>query len=190
MFESRAELGCGPRTAALVALGYGLATPAYAYATLSVGHQASAFALLSAFSLLWIKPNVLRDGLAGFLASFAVLIEPQVAPIAAILGVYLIIELIIRRIDILSVASFSLGAIGPIAAWLVYNNAAFGGPFEMGYFHHANPRFARSFGGPSARLADAELVARKGITLGASPRSAHIRADRRVRASGLDRAFI
>ena len=92
-------------------------------------------------------------GLAGFLAGFAVVIEPQVAPIAAILGIYLMTQVIVRRINILSVASFALGAIGPIAAWLVYNNAAFGGPFEMGYFHHANPRFARSFGGPSPRLA-------------------------------------
>ena len=47
------DLGCGPRRAALVALAYGLATPAYAYATMSYGHQVSSFALLASFALLW-----------------------------------------------------------------------------------------------------------------------------------------
>ncbi len=36
------DLGCGPRRAALVGLAYGLATPAYAYATMGYGHQATA----------------------------------------------------------------------------------------------------------------------------------------------------
>ena len=47
------DLGCSPRRAALVGLAYGLATPAYVYATLAYGHQLSAFALLASFSLLW-----------------------------------------------------------------------------------------------------------------------------------------
>ncbi|HEY2157338.1 MAG TPA: hypothetical protein VGH33_17045, partial [Isosphaeraceae bacterium] len=47
------DLGCGPRRAALVGLAYGLATPAYAYATLAHGHQLSAACLLGALALLW-----------------------------------------------------------------------------------------------------------------------------------------
>ena len=47
------DLGCGPRRSALVGLAYGLATPAYAYATLAHGHQTSAACLLGAFALLW-----------------------------------------------------------------------------------------------------------------------------------------
>ena len=46
------DLGCGSGRAALVGLAYGLATPAYAYATLAYGHQVSAFALLSSFALI------------------------------------------------------------------------------------------------------------------------------------------
>ena len=42
---TRPGLFAGP--AALVGLAYGLATPAYVYATLAYGHQASAFALLA-----------------------------------------------------------------------------------------------------------------------------------------------
>ncbi len=47
------DLGCGPRRAALVGLAYGLATPAYAYATLAHGHQLSAVCLLGSFAILW-----------------------------------------------------------------------------------------------------------------------------------------
>lgn len=136
------ELGCGPRRAALVALAYGLATPAYVYATLSVGHQPAAFALLSTFWLLWVRPTPPRSIAAGFLAATAAAIEPQVAPIAAILGFYLIVQWGGRRVGFWSIAGFALGAIGPLAAWSAYNLEAFGGPFEMGYFHHADPRFA------------------------------------------------
>ena len=46
------DLGCSPRRAALVGLAYGLATPAYVYATLAYGHQLSAFALLASFALI------------------------------------------------------------------------------------------------------------------------------------------
>src|SRR5262249_21836966 len=47
------DMGCGPRRSALVGLAYGLATPAFAYATMAHGHQSSAFALLASFALLW-----------------------------------------------------------------------------------------------------------------------------------------
>src|SRR5262249_51707147 len=46
------DLGCRPGAAALTGLAYGLCTPAYVYATLAYGHQASAFALLGSFRLL------------------------------------------------------------------------------------------------------------------------------------------
>jgi|GEM_PF-950240 len=46
------DMGCSPRCAALVGLAYGLATPAYVYATLAYGHQLSAFALTASFYLL------------------------------------------------------------------------------------------------------------------------------------------
>ena len=49
------ELGCSTGRACLISLAYGLATPAYIYATLAVGHQATAFALFASFFLLWNK---------------------------------------------------------------------------------------------------------------------------------------
>ena len=87
------DLGCGPRRAALVGLAYGLGTPAYAYATLSYGHQPAAAALFGAFALLWrTDPTHLRFrmALAGFFAAFAAVIEIQVGLISALLGFYLL----------------------------------------------------------------------------------------------------
>ena len=49
------ELGCRRCQAGLIGLAYGLSTPAYVYATLAYGHQASAFALFASFLLLWTK---------------------------------------------------------------------------------------------------------------------------------------
>ncbi len=46
------ELGCSRGRAVLLALAYGLGTPAYVYATLAYGHQASAFALFASYFLL------------------------------------------------------------------------------------------------------------------------------------------
>jgi hypothetical protein len=89
------ELGCSRRRAALVGLAYGLATPAYVYATLAYGHQSSAFALFASFYLL-SRRGRRADSIgalsAGFLAAFAAVIELQVGPVAAILGLYLVVE--------------------------------------------------------------------------------------------------
>jgi hypothetical protein len=140
------DLGASRRAAVLVALAYGLATPAYVYATLAYGHQASAFALLTSFALLH-RTGTSRDGLrafgAGLLASYAAVIELQVGPVSAVLGFYLIGQCIskARRWD--AVAVFGVGALIPALILLLYNMLAFGNPFDMGYFHHATAQFAR-----------------------------------------------
>ncbi|HMB07482.1 MAG TPA: hypothetical protein VKP69_27595 [Isosphaeraceae bacterium] len=139
------DLGCGPRRAALVGLAYGLATPAYAYATMSYGHQASAFALLTAFALLWrtgAPRPARRVGLAGFLASYAAVIELQVGPASAILGAYLLAQVVGRRRRPSAVGEFAVGAVVPTLVLLGYNQLAFRSPWDMGYFHHATSIFA------------------------------------------------
>jgi hypothetical protein len=140
------DLGCDPRRSALVALAYGLATPAYAYATLSYGHQASAFALLASFALLWRSGRV-RPGRrafwAGLLAAYAAVIELQVGPVAAILGLYLVVQVVGGRRPFANIADFAVGAALPTLLLLGYNQLAFGSPWDMGYFHHAMAIFAR-----------------------------------------------
>jgi hypothetical protein len=139
------DLGCRRMQAVLIGLAYGLATPAYVYATLAYGHQATAAALIASFFLLW-KPGrraqSLRIFFAGFLAAGAAVIELQVAPVSAILGVYFLTEFLRgeRRGD--AVALFAVGASIPTLLLLAYNQLAFGSPWDMGYFHHDTRDFA------------------------------------------------
>ena len=140
------KLGCSQRGAMVPALAYGLATPAYVYATLAYGHQLSAFALLGALWLLWDRGKgreTTRLMTAGFLASSAAVIELQVGPVSAILGIYLAIQCLAGRSRPDALAYFGLGAAIPALALLFYNLLAFGSPWELGYFHHATAQFAR-----------------------------------------------
>ena len=143
-----ARLGCGPRQSALVGLGYGLATPAFVYATLAYGHQAAALALIGSYTLIATastRPGLataIRLGSAGFLAAFGAVIELQVGPLAAILGLYALA----RRLPPGAIAAFGVGALGPTLLLLTYNELAFGSPLEMGYAHHIIPEFRRVHG--------------------------------------------
>jgi hypothetical protein len=139
------ELRCSPGRAALLGLVYGLATPAYVYATLAYGHQLTAFALLGSFFLLWKRGGgeVARLIAAGFLASYAAVIELQVGPVSAILGLCLLVQCLSGRRTLFALAYFLIGAIVPVLLLLRYNLLAFGSPWDMGYFHHVNAQFAR-----------------------------------------------
>jgi hypothetical protein len=140
------ELGCSRRQAALIGLAYGLATPAYVYATLAYGHQASAFALFASFYRLSRKPRpteTLGVLTAGFLAAFAAVIELQVGPVAAILGLYLLAQCLVGRRRPDALASFAVGALLATLILLTYNQLAFGSPWDLGYFHHATREFAQ-----------------------------------------------
>ena len=137
------DLGCGPRRSALVGLGYGLATPAFAYATLAYGHQSSGFALLASFALLWRetpRPR-LRAGFAGFFAAYASVVEIQVGPVSAILGIYLLLLVAGKKRPASAILSFALGAAVPSLILLSYNTLAFGSPWRMGYFYEVFDRF-------------------------------------------------
>jgi hypothetical protein len=140
------DLGCRAPAAALVGLAYGLSTPAYVYATLAYGHQAAAFALLGSFFLL-LRQDRRREGLgiflAGFLAAYAAVIELQVSPVSALLGVYLVAQCVMRKRAPDRVGIFAVGALVPGLLLLGYNQLAFGSPWEVAYSHHVVEDFAR-----------------------------------------------
>jgi hypothetical protein len=140
-----ARLGCGGRRAGLVGLAYGLSTPAFAYATMPYGHQVSAACLLASFALLWERPNgsskVLAPACAGFLAAAAAAVELQVAPLSLILGFYAFIAVVRRRLPKAALATFIAAGMLPVLGILIYNSAAFGSPWEMGYFHEDLQQF-------------------------------------------------
>ena len=81
--------------------------------------------------------------LAGLLAAYAAVIELQVGPVSAILGLYLLAQVAGGRRRIASLVEFGVGAIVPTLVLLGYNLLAFGSPWDMGYFHHATAMFAR-----------------------------------------------
>lgn len=139
------DFGCGPRRSALVGLVYGLATPAYVYATMSYGHQASAFGLIGSFWLILRTDEPrsgLRSALAGFLSAYASVIELQVGPVSAILGLFLVGQVIGKVRKASDLGYFAAGALAPTLLLLSYNQLAFGSPFDMGYFHHDTKIFA------------------------------------------------
>ncbi len=139
------DLGCGPRRAALVGLAYALGTPAYVYATLSYGHQVTAYALLGAYGLVrgaesrkWASS---WTALAGLLAALAAVVEIQVGPVSAVVGLYLIALVAGKRLSRRCLGTFALGALVPTLVLLIYNQLAFGGPLDMGYFHEDIAQF-------------------------------------------------
>ncbi len=140
------ELGCRPIPAATLGLAYGLATPAYVYATLAYGHQATALALFASLFLITRPGHAMRWLAAGFLAALAAVVELQVAPVSAVLALVLLGRCLARKSPWDALGLFAVGAAGPILVMFLYNQLAFGSPFEMGYFHHDNPEFAAVHG--------------------------------------------
>ena len=131
-------LGCGPRASVLVGLAYGLATPAFVYATLFYGHQATAFLLLASLAAIERSPNSWRWSIvAGLCASYAAVVEIQAGPVSAILGLALLGNVLAGAASgPRALLGFAVEAhSGPVLVLLGYNVAAFGSPFDMGYFH-------------------------------------------------------
>ncbi len=169
------RLGCTPRIAAMLGLAYGLGTPAFVYGALAYGHQAASACLLGSFALLWARGEKTRNWsliLAGFLASYASVIELQVGPVSAILGIYAIVLVLRRKLPAVGLLWFAIGAAVPTLFLLAYNMIAFGSPLRMGYFFHATQRFAQvhnasnplGLGAPDlSRVADLTIKPARGL---------------------------
>ncbi len=119
----------------IVALGYGLLTPAYAYANTMYGHQLSAALLFGAF--YWV--STARKQLSipallgiGFLLSYAFVTEYPVALVVSILYFYTFYRLF-KLGQWKGVIWVSLSAAVVAAAWMAYNTTVFGGPLTLGY---------------------------------------------------------
>jgi hypothetical protein len=117
-----------------VVLGYGLLTPAFAYAGAFYGHQLSAACLFTAFYLAFEDqrpPSIhLLLGI-GLLLGYSVITEYPSVLIAGILSLYTFYRLGNRRRIGWVILTGALIAAG----WMAYNTAVFGSPFELGYSH-------------------------------------------------------
>lgn len=148
-----------------ISLGWILGSAAFHYSTAFYGHQivavtlaASLLVIMKAEHRLTSEPRVGRLLLApallgaGALAGIAGLTEYQAAiPCTALFG-YLIAGPLRSRP--LLIGAFVLGATPFAIALLMYNNAAFGGPFELSYEYLVDPRLrevhGKGIGGVSA----------------------------------------
>jgi hypothetical protein len=117
-----------------VVLGYGLLTPAFAYAGAFYGHQLSAACLFGAFCLVFLgtKPLSTWSLLAvGLLLGYSVITEYPSALIVGILFLYTFCRLSDRRR--IGWVGFTGALIA--AGWMTYNTVVFGSPLELGYSH-------------------------------------------------------
>ncbi|GAB4118201.1 MAG: hypothetical protein Fur005_22880 [Roseiflexaceae bacterium] len=127
----------------LATLGYGLATPAAAYAGNYYSHQFVAALLFGAFALLLaaqqaqpgtqrLKLGRARALLFGLLCGYALISEYPPAVIIATFGVFLL-----ARVRPLDIGLAALGGIPPILLMMAYNQASFGTIWPVGYSHSA-----------------------------------------------------
>jgi hypothetical protein len=124
-----------PRIA--VVLGYGLLTPAFAYASAFYGHHLSAVLLFAAFYLVFTcQPSLSTKSLLviGLLLGYSVITEYPTILMVGILYLYTFYTLYRagqwQRIGWVTLTGGFIGL-----GWLVYNTAVFGGPLELGYSH-------------------------------------------------------
>lgn len=141
--------------AIVIALGFGLGTIAFPFATMYFGHATTTFFLFAAFYLLhrpkgW--PGRWRPALAGLCAGLAVLVD-----ISAAIGVLALVVYSARHsfrrpfLDNFrhlalpawrTPRHFLVGAVPAAVVFLAYNWVSFGSPFSLGYGHLANTGFA------------------------------------------------
>ncbi|MBE0685754.1 MAG: hypothetical protein IH585_07110 [Anaerolineaceae bacterium] len=129
------KLGVSPNLGILTVAGYGLMTPAFAYANAFYSHQLSAALLFAAFYLSSDQKyigRICRLLPIGFLLGYAVISEYPVLLIVFVLFVFTFYQLIScgkwKRI-----VWVILSGLPVLIGWLIYNNAVFGSPFALGY---------------------------------------------------------
>lgn len=119
----------------LVAIGYALFTPAFAYAGAFYGHQLTAALLFGAFYLIFTASGSIstrRLLLTGFLIGYSVATEYPTTLIAGILYLYLLYRMVRWGRWLRFGWAVLTGAL-VIVGWMIYNTVVFGGPLKLGY---------------------------------------------------------
>jgi hypothetical protein len=141
--------GFSPRAAVFAATAYGLATPAWCYATLFMGHAVTAGCLMLAFAAAsGIGDDAtgrpyLRAWTIGLACGWAVVTEfPAAIPIVLIVGFAVLTarDALPNRLSGI-VCRIIVGGAIPAAVLLSYNTLSFGSPFHLAYSSEVDPRY-------------------------------------------------
>jgi hypothetical protein len=140
----RAAQHVAPGTGGVAAATFGLGTLALTLAAVTFGHVGAGAAAFASFLLAWRGgEDNHRDRIlsltAGALAGIAVLLEYQVAILAGLVLLYLIVKSRKPRLPII----FFLGALPSLLTLALYNDRAFGSPLHLSYRYHATFTEAR-----------------------------------------------
>ena len=130
--------GASDGAALFAATAYGVASPAWAYATLFMGHGVTAGCLMIALvaadligDLTEVPEARRRMGwIIGFAGGWAVITEFQAAIPAVFIG---LLALNRSHYDLRVVGRIAVGVAIAAFPLLIYNNVAFGSPFHLGY---------------------------------------------------------
>ncbi len=118
-----------------VVIGYGLLTPAFAYAGAFYGHQFSTFLLFAAFYLIFMHAVTTKTLLTvGLLLGYSVVTEYPSVLMIIVIYFYTLYKLY-HTDDWKRIGWVTLT--GGIVAifWMGYNTTIFGSPLELGYSH-------------------------------------------------------
>jgi hypothetical protein len=140
IYEWILRKGYCPAAAVMASIAAGLASPMWAYATLFWGNALASCCLVLAASSVDKLTRISTTrrapalaALAGLACGGAVVAEYPTAPMAAVLAALLLLKLRPWRAYLVRLMSFAAGALTAVAVLALYNQAAFGSPFHLGY---------------------------------------------------------
>jgi len=145
LYFTALRIGASISGAVFAMLCFGLATPAWGWATAFFGHATASSCLFLGFAIIFhlrhSPPDARRDACFGFLAgallSWAVVVEFTSAISAALIGIYALMTVIQwdRSRQIRALLTAAAGVVIFVSPLLAYNTIAFGSPLVIGYEH-------------------------------------------------------
>ena len=160
MYRWLAHVTPDARLRLAVVAGYGLLSPAFAYANALYGHQLAAALLFGAFLLAYAGKDGMRAGrlaAIGVLLAASVLTEYPAAIVAGIIGVYTLVMLI-RHGHGRAIGWLVVGGAPLVAIWLAYNTVVFGAPWNLGYSYSTQWTAEHQVGFMSLTVPSAESI--------------------------------
>lgn len=137
--------GASRGAAIFAASAYGVATPAWSYATVFVGHGLTSGCLIAAFGAAvalaeFPRQHTLLAWTVGLFCGLAVVSEFPAAPAVVIIVLFALATVYATERDATFRVALHITAAGALMAFvlLAYHNAAFGSPFRLGYGNEDN----------------------------------------------------